>query len=114
MAADRLGIPARKIEHATARVWRIGAPRMRPLAVGTAEGRALELGLRRHPWALAAYEGRRFGIAHVYRPARRQWDLREHATPRPAVAVAFPEQRMFATFGLDPLPVVRRPPLRIA
>src|SRR5262249_47337475 len=55
-----------------------------------------------------------FGVAHVDRPRQRQRERLEQAAPSPAVTVALPEQRMLDTVTPDPLPVLRRPPLRVA
>src|SRR5512143_1881695 len=113
MAARRLWIPAREVEHAEVRGRLFVTPRMFPLSGRTAVGGTLELGFRGQPRALPSRERRCLGEAHVNRPRRRQRNQLEHSPPEPIVVVPFPEQRMLALLTPNPLPVVGRPPLRV-
>ena len=115
MTANRLGVPAREVEHAVPG-HRLGiAPRMRArAAVGRAERCALKLRFGGEPRIAPPRVRVGFRLADVHRPGERQRNQLEHAAPVPVTSILLPEQRMAHRIMLQPRKVVRPPPARVA
>ena len=117
MAARRLGIPAREVEHAVR--WR--RRRVLPHGMATlvpvrrAERGALELGFGRQPRAAPARERRGLRLAHVDRPRSGSGMQVEHPAPVPRRRRRAPRTAdARAPRACEPVPVLGAPPARIA